>query len=95
MLLLENRYFILHVQIRYNITSALAHVFLELLTSVFFFFLDRCGCNATGVKGQTEMPSHLCHHGHKVCESGLIIQSLTRFDSQDPAVSVNRKLGKC
>lgn len=73
----------------------MAHVFPELPSSMFFFVvLDRCGCNATSVKGQTEMTSYLCHYGHKVCGSGLVIQSLTRFDSQDSAVSINCKLGK-
>lgn len=68
----------------------MAHVLLELPSPMFFLFLDRCGCNATSVEGT----SYLCHHSHKVCGSGLEIQSLTRFDSQDPAVSINRKLGK-
>lgn len=72
----------------------MAHVLLELPSPMFFLFLYRCGCNATSVEGQTEMTSYLCHHGHKVCGSGLEIQSLTRFDSQDSAVSINRKLGK-
>lgn len=58
---------------------------------VFCLSRDRCGCNTTS---QTEMASYLCHHGHKVCGSGLVIQSLTRFDSQNPVVSINRKLGK-
>lgn len=43
---------------------------------------------------QTETTSYLCHHCHKVGGSGLVIQSLTRFDSQDPTVAINGKLGK-
>lgn len=92
--LLEYRYFILHLEMHiwYNITYLFFVVFY--LIFVLFFVLDRCGRNATSVKGQAEMTSYLCHHGHKVCGSGLVIQSLPRFDSQDPTVSVNRKLGK-
>lgn len=43
---------------------------------------------------RTDVTSYLCHHCHKVCGSGLVIQSLTRFDSQDTAVAIDGKLGK-
>lgn len=38
--------------------------------------------------------SHLCHHRHKVCGGGLVVQSLTGFHSQDTAVPIDGKLGK-
>lgn len=38
--------------------------------------------------------SHLCNHRHKVRGCGLVVQSLTRFDSKDAAVTVDGKLGK-
>ena len=38
--------------------------------------------------------SHLCNNCHKMCRRGLVVQSLARFDSKDPAVPIDGELGE-
>lgn len=47
------------------------------------------------IKGQKAIAtSHLCNDCHKVGGRGLVVQSLTRFNSKDTAVPIDGKLGK-
>lgn len=43
---------------------------------------------------RTTPASHLSNDCHKMCWCGFVVQSLTRFDSKDPAVPINGELGK-
>lgn len=38
--------------------------------------------------------SHLCNNCHEMCRRGLIVKSLARFHSEDPAVPIDGKLGE-
>lgn len=46
------------------------------------------------IRASEKAPSHLGDYCHKMCRCSLIVQSLARFNSEDPAVSINGELGK-